>query len=232
MKLHITYITIITAMAMAIFFLLDRWNKSKQKTHEQEQILTEKQDSIRYHKNKYDQVVSEKKSADITTKEFKDYYKAETQKLKDQLGITAKDLRAYMDAKFTTIGKGNTTVVHNHYIDSTGRAQDSTSLQISDGYLALRASISDSTRMAKYLYTYSDSMTFAISVKKKWFLGNETLYGSGVFGNPNTKITHSTSVLIKDYRDKRWVVSAGVSYNPFMNQFVPAVHFGYALIKF
>lgn len=232
MKLHLTYITIITTMALAIFFLFDRWHKAVHKTEEQESILTEKKDSIRYHKNKFNQVVSEKKSADITTKEFQDFYKSETAKLKDQLGINAKNLKAYMDAKFTTIGKGNTTVVHNHYIDSTGRAQDSTSLQISDGYLALRASISDSTRIAKYLYTYSDSMTFAISVKKKWFLGKEELYGSGVFGNANTKITHSTSVLIKDYRDKRWVVSAGVSYNPFINQFQPAVHFGYALFKF
>lgn len=232
MKLHVTYITIITAMALAIFFLFDRWHKVKHTAEDLQQILIEKKDSLRYHKNKYNQVVAEKASVEISTKEFMDNYKAEAAKLKDQLNVTAKDLRAYMDAKFITVGSGNTTVIHNHYTDSTGRAQDSTSLQISDGYLALRASISDSTRRAKYIYTYSDSMTFAISVKKKWIFGSEKLYGSGVFGNPNTKITHSTSVLIKDYRDKRWVVSAGVSYNPFVNQFVPAVHFGYALIKF
>lgn len=232
MKLHIAYLSALAVFAAATFIFLNLWLKSKEHAKDLTSILIEKKDSLRYHKNKYNQVVAEKASVEISAKEFMDNYKAEETKLKDQLNVTAKDLRAYMDAKFVTVGHGNTTVIHNHYTDSTGRAQDSTSLQISDGYLALRASISDSTRRAKYIYTYSDSMTFAISVKKKWVLGSEKLYGSGVFGNPNTKITHSTSVLIKDYRDKRWVVSAGVSYNPFVNQFVPAVHFGYALIKF
>lgn len=231
MKLHLTYITIITTMALAIFFLFDRWHKAVHKTEEQQSILTEKQDSIRYHKNKFNQVVSEKKSADITTKEFQDFYKSETAKLKDQLDINAKNIKAYMDAKFVAAGHGQGTVIHNHYIDSTGRTQDSTSLSVADGHLSFHATIYDSLHL-HYKYTYSDSMTFAISVKKKWFLGKESLYGSGVFGNQNTKITHSTSVLIKDYRDKRWVVSAGVSYNPFINQFQPALHFGYALFKF
>lgn len=231
MKIHITYLTALAIFAAAAFFFLDRWIKERDHNKQVQSILTQKQDSIRYHKNKYNQVVAERQSDQITSKEFTDYYKDETQKLKDQLNVTAKDLRAYMDAKFVAVGQGPTTIIHNHYKDSTGRAHDSTSMRISDGFLALRATIYDSLH-ADYKYTYSDSMTFAISSKKKWFLGNETLYGSGVFGNPKTKITHSTSVLIKDYRDKRWVVSAGVSYNPFINQFQPAVHFGYALFKF
>ena len=84
---------------------------------------------------------------------------------------------------------------------------------------------------APYVYTYSDTLQYAFHVKKKWFLGNEQLYGSGMLSNPNAKITNSTSVLIKDYRDKRFYLGAGMSYD-INGNFVPSIQIGYSIYKF
>lgn len=218
---------------VALFFVYDRWQKTKDKNARQESVIREKSDSISYWQNKHGQVVAEKHAAEVTAQELDDFYKEEIKLIKDEFNIKQNDLKAFVKAEFAAMGEGTTTINNHYHTDSTGTITVSErTFDIADGYLSL-AAVLDSTKVS-YNYTYQDEILYAFHTKKKWVFGKEELYGSGRLTNPNAKITNSTSVLVDDYKDKRWVVSAGVSWLPLNpdQQFWPAVHVGYALLKF
>ncbi|HTJ52655.1 MAG TPA: DUF6549 family protein [Cyclobacteriaceae bacterium] len=225
------YVIIITIIAILIIaFLLHRVNVLQDDKQSLSSVVAEKNDSIHYHKTKNGQLVAEKFAAEMKAKDLEKNYPVLARQI-EQMGIELKSVKAVMQAGFTAHGSGNSYITHNHYTDSTGRSMDSTHLNVSDGYLAFRATIYDSLH-APYKYTYSDVITMTMSTKKKWLFGKERLYGSGMLGNPNAKITNSTSVLMKDYKDKRFSIGPYVGYDPIQNR--PSVGIGmqWALIKF
>lgn len=229
---HSTYILIIAALAFLTFHFYERLQSQRRNNDITKAILREKTDSISYWKNKHGQVVSEKAAAEIRTKDFEEHYQQDVKRLKEELNISTKELKAYVKAQFAAQGTGSTTIVHNHYTDSTGAQVVKPVFNIDDGYLALDAAINGN--QVDYNYTYNDDFIYAFHTKKDWFFGKEKLYGSGRLSNPNARITNATNVLINNYRDKRWVISAGVSYLPFLPESPVqlSVTFGYALIKF
>jgi hypothetical protein len=69
--------------------------------------------------------------------------------------------------------------------------------------------------------------------KKIWQIWkDEKLYATTMFSNPNAKITGTTSILVDNYRDKRWVLSVGGYVDPFNQKAGVSLNFGYALLKF
>lgn len=229
---HPTYLLIIAGLLFLSLHFYERLQSQRRNNDITKSILREKTDSVAYWKNKHGQVVSEKAAAEIRAKDFEEHYQEDVKHLKEELNISTKELKAYVKAQLAAQGTGSTTIVHNHYIDSTGAQVVKTGFNIDDGYLALDAAINGD--QVDYNYTYNDDFIYAFHTKKDWFFGKEKLYGSGQLSNPNARITNATNVLINDYRDKRWVVSAGVSYLPFLPESPVqlSVTFGYALIKF
>lgn len=231
MNLHGRYLLIIALLIGLLFFLYDRWLAASDIAHQRESIITEKNDEIEYRKTKEQRLIADKKAAEITTAELAKSYPKLAEEIKKDFDIKLKDIRAYIRSEFEARGSGNSVVTNNHYYDSLGNKIDYLDVKVSDGYLDFQARVYDSLN-APYEYLYQDTISTVVSTRKKWFLGSEHLYASSMFKNKNAKVTGMTNVLIKNHRDKRWVISAGVAYNPFDNSFYPAVHAGYALIKF
>lgn len=199
-------------------------NKSK------DSVITEQQATITYRTNKEGKLIADKQAAEARLQDFVKAYPLLAEQIKS-MGIDVKNLKAAYQAKFVVEGKGNTTIVHNHYTDSTGRKQDSTHLNVSDGYLTFHATLYDSLHTA-YKYIYQDEITVATYIKKKWFLGKKQMYSSSMLGNKNAKVTNSTDVLIKDYKDKRFSIGPYVGYDVFKNKLSGGISLQWALFKF
>jgi len=237
MKIHLTYIAIITGLVLLALFLFDRLQK---KQHEAEDLMSsaiEKDAIIKYHTNKLGQTVAEKDAAILQTKQIAQAYPKIVDDLNKQFDIKFKDMRAYISNQFSAHGEGNTTVNHYHYTDSAGVNRSYLNLKVSDGYLSFRAKVYDSLH-AHYDYDYLDTAKTVISVKKKWMFGTEKYYSTTIFSNRNSRITGTTNVLVDNIRDKRWGVFIGVSYLPFMygrpwtDQVQPTIGVGYVIKKF
>lgn len=231
MRTNITYLAIIIGLALIAIFLFDRLQNKIHEANDLKSSVIEKDAIIEYHKNKLGQTVAQKDAAILQTKQIAEAYPKIVEDLTKQFDIKLKDMRAYISNQFDAHGQGNTTVNHYHYTDSAGVSRSYLNLKVSDGYLSFRAKVYDSLN-APYTYDYMDTAKTVISAKKKWVLGDEKYYSTTIFSNKNAKITGTTNVLVDNVRDKRWVISAGVSYLPLTSQVQPTITFGYALIKF
>jgi len=227
----IIYINIIVILLIIEAIVLSTFKEKNDQLKKSESIIEEKNATIQYYITKDKRTVAEKDAAIATAEQFKNAYPALANEIIKSFDIKIKDLRAYVRNEFEAHGSGNAVTNNHYYIDSTVVRHSIWELKASDGYLDFRATVIDSLH-APYEYQYTDTITTAIAIRKKWFAGKERLYATSELRNPNAKIIGTTNVLIKDYRDKRWVISAGVSYIPFTNTFQPTVSFGYALIKF
>lgn len=194
-------------------------------------IIEEKTAEIAYRTSETGRIIAEKVAAEATAKHFAEAYPQLAEELKKEFEIKLKDVKAYVRNEIMAQGKGEGTTVNNYYTDSTGVKRLKQEISIDDNYLRLEAIILDTNRYT-YNYIYTDTITTVISAKRKWFLGNEKLFATSSLRNPNAKVTGTTNILIKDHRDKRFVLSAGAYYDPFRQNYGLGVHFGYALIKF
>lgn len=225
MKLH-TYL--LASMALVIAFLIWRLSIVSRKLDSSDSALIEKTDSIRYFNSKSGKTVAVKAAAEITKADLKEHYQdlaADLQDMKVKLNSVRAVLRAVVEAK----GEGGVTIVHDTVRLPGVVPVILDSVFISDGWLSLRGGIKD--QQFGYRYTYQDSIVMSNSAKKKWLFGKETLIGSARLSNPSARVTSMTSILIKQPRDKRFVISAGLNYNPFTNTVAPGIHCGFALIK-
>ena len=223
---------LLVGLVLCIFALIILANIAESlyhKTKSQESVISEKNDSIHYHKAKNGQIVAEKIAAEMRAKDIEKNYPEIANQVK-ALGIELKSVKAIMQTGFTAHGSGNSYITHNHY-DSAGREQNYMNLDVTDGYLTFHATVYDSTR-APYLYHYSDEITAVFHSKKKWFMGNEKLYWSGSLKNPNAKVTSSTDILIQNYRDKRWSVGPYIGYDVIRNKPSAGISLQWALFKF
>ena len=230
-KPNLTLISVLIASVLIICLLYNKNMKSQAREIKLTSIIKEKTDSIRHRKNKDGQTVSEKSAASVTPKQFEEAYADLAKELNRQFDVKIKDLRAVIKAEFEARGEGNAVTNYYNVYDSLQRdTVKAINFKVDDGYLDLDATILPSR--SPYKYVYGDTLSYGFVAKKKWLLGREQLYGFGGLRNPNAKIIAATNVLIDSYRDKRWVVSAGVSYLPLTNQVQPSVTVGYALFKF
>lgn len=228
---RILLITNIILLAVAVF-LYTQWRKESRESARKDTVISEKTDSLEYTTNKLGQAVAEKDAAVVTASELDDFYKKEITQIKEEMSINKRDIKAFIKAEFQARGEGTTTINNQYYQDSTGVTVSERTFSIADGYLTLDA-VLDSTKV-KYNYSYSDEILSVFHFDKKWLFGKETLKASSRLKNPNAKVINSTAVTVEEYKDKRFVLAAGVSWLPLNPdiQFWPTISVGYALLKF
>lgn len=212
MKIHLTYILLLLAITVAAFYFYDQSRKHQAESDRKDSIIAEKNAEIKYHVSVTGRVIAEKQAAQATTKEALEAYSEVISQIRKEFDIKTRDIKAFVQASFQAQGSGEATVVNNYYQDSTGRTVRAKKFLFDDKYLHFESELYDSLQTAFSTYTYSDSILLAFHGKKKWFLGKETLYASAMLSNPNAKVTSSTSVLIKEARDKRWSVGVSVGW--------------------
>lgn len=219
-------ISIIIAISM-IIILLGRLNAAESKSKSLAQTIQEQQAEINYRKTHEGKLIADKQAAEVRASDLAKAYPELANILTNQMDIKLKNLQSVLRAEFQVVGQGNSTVIHNHY-DSTGQYPQWT-LKAQDGYLDFEADVYDSLR-APYRYTYHDTLVYAFHFKRKWAFGNKQLYGSGMLRNQNSKITNSTAVQIKDFRDKRFGVGPYVGYGTSGASVGISVH--YSVVRF
>lgn len=228
MKL-IPYI-IIAALLFISGFLFFRLRKSSAESDRKDTIIQEKESVARHWQTESGRNAMEKQAAIASEKEFRDSYPKFVDELKQEFNVKVKDLKAYVKAEFEVRGNGQGDISNTYLIDSAGRRYKE--FNMDDKYLTFRTILFDSAIHAPYDYTYRDTLTYGFTVKKKWFLGKETLYGFGGLRNPEAKIIKSTNVLIEDFKDKRFSIGPYVGYGVMGQRLEFGVSLQYALIKF
>lgn len=230
MKTYLPYIVYLMLTLTAIYYYLEN-QKNLEIIASQDSALTELNAEVEYRTTKEGRIIAQKDAAVMASQEIAKAYPAVVEQLKKDFDVKVREMKAYMRSEFEARGSGN-SIVHNHYItDSTGRQVPAWELKASDGHLDFRATVIDSLH-APYTYTYADTITTVISIRKKWFLGDEHPQAQTMFANKNAKAIHTTNILDKGVRDKRCVISAGAAYIPFDNKVMPYVGIGYAIVKF
>lgn len=233
MKKHLEstfQILLALVVLFSIGYTIHQVRKGKAERENLESIIREKDTEIQYRVNKEGRIIAEKETAVGNYKQLAEAYPKIAESIQKDFDIKLKNLKAYMQSEFEARGSGNSQITNNYYLDSAGNKVEYFKLKASDGYLDFNADVYSPTN-APYTYSYKDSIQFAISTKKKWFLGNERLLASGKLSNPGAKITNSTSYLVESYKDKRFYLGAGMSYG-LDGRLVPSIQIGYSLIKF
>ena len=232
MKTHAIYIAGLSILLGIVVFLVLRLERANGEIDRKDSIIAEKNAEIEYKTSETGKIVAEKIAAEATAKEALEAYPEIVNQIKREFDIKTRDLKAFVQASFHAQGHGEASVVNNYYTDSTGQKIKAKQFTFKDDYLFFESTIFDDKDKADSRYTYSDSISMAFHVKRKWRLGKETLYASASLGNPNAKVTSSTSVLIKEAKDKRFFIGPMGGYDPFQGRFFLGVGVGYALFKF
>ncbi len=234
---------IVTITAVLVVMAILGWSimKTVKDKRDFESVLEEKSDSIRHWTNKYGKVVAEKNLGVMSFKNFTHNYNNIVTDLQKQLNLSKaelKHMKSVTRTVFVATNSGETKGEGKVKIDSvTGKIITSSyDFNINDGYLNLDAVQIDSS--LSWTYQYGDTLTTAGIMRRKCFICKERYYVNAYFQNPNAQVTNITNVEIRQFKDKRWVVSAGVSYNPFskhetwIDYVQPSIHIGRALFKF
>lgn len=210
---------------MLTVFLIHGISKRDSEIANLSSVVSEKNDSVSYYRNSSDRAVAEKLAAQLEANQLKKIYPEIHRSLSKDFDIRVRDLKAYMESKFTAFGSGDSEVHYHYHPDTKSTTIDVIS---SDGYLDYKGTVIDSSR-STFSYTYSDTIKQTISTRKSWVFGDEKLYGSAVLSNPNAKVTGSKSVLMTEYKDKRWGIGVGLFYS---GNVAIGVGIQYNLIKF
>lgn len=222
-------LSIIVGLLAVIVFLMISHSKLQVRFRGANSVLSEKTDSIRYWKSRSGKTVAEKPAAEISAQDFQNHYSGLAAELRD-IKVKVSSLKALLKASIEATGSGQVRIVRDTVRLPGGAVIASEELFVEDGYLDLKATINPGIGYT-YSYTYSDSILFTLSTERKWFLGKKKLIGQVRMSNPNSRSTGQTSILIRE-RQKRFSISAGVSYLPFENRFAPTVTAGYTLMRF
>lgn len=219
---------LLASMALVIAFLIWRLSVVNRKLDSSAGVLQEKEAQITYFKAQSGKIVGVKPAAEVSKADLQKHYASLSAELQD-MKVELSRLRTAVRVQFQAIGKGEAIIVRDTIRLPGLQDQATDSVFVNDGYLSLKARIGDKFR---YKYGYQDSVIVAVSGNKKWIFGNEVLQGTVKFGNPNARAINQTAVALQGARDKRFVISAGLNYNPFTNTVAPGIHCGWALIKF
>lgn len=231
MKIHLTYITVIVLLGAGLFYYFDQNRKHKEESERKDSVIDEKNAVIAYSMDREKRIIATKDAAVIAYTEIAKAYPAVMKDL-ESLNLEVKDLKAYTRSGFQARGSGNSTVVATTTHDSTtGKTVSTWELKASDGYLDFRSTVLDSLN-APYTYTYSDTIVSAFYTKRKWLLGNQKMYAASRLSNPNAKVTNTTNLMVDSFKDKRWTLGPGISYDPISNTFHPTVTLSYAVFRF
>lgn len=204
----------IALLAFGLFYFKDRAASAAQESSRKDSIIREKEGIIQYRTNENGKLIAEKAAALLTTNELKEFYDAELKEIKKEMGINAKNLKAFVKAEFQARGEGDAHVTTS--VDpETG--EEMTDFEFDDSFLSFKSRIISGETTAPSQYMYTDQLTYAFHVKRDHWWSKEQLYGSGMLSNPNAKITSATNVLVDNYKDKRWGIGVAAGYGVFVH---------------
>lgn len=245
-QLLIAMIVLILFLLLALIFTVIKVEKQDELIHQQESVIREKNATIEYHVNENGKIVAKKEAAELRAKDLEKSYPEIYKFIREEMDVNAKNLKAFVRNEFAAHGTGTGSIINNHYYDSsTNTAFDSLKYRASDGFMTfsvnLELKFTDNKityTQSPYHYEYIDTASTAIHGRKKWFLGNEKLYSTTTFANPQAKIMGTTNILVNNYKDKRWSIGLSAGYGIVKTKeevntgwFVgPTVH--YSLFKF
>lgn len=222
------HLIVISILAFALFVVYD-WGKGQQMSKESaHSIIKEKEAEITFKTTENGRIVADKEAAVASVKDILEAY-PEILKALDEMQIRQKNIRTVIQAEFRALNSGTSNIIRDTIFKEGKPVAFADSLKVNDGYLNLKGQFG---KTFDWKYSYQDSVTIALHIKKKWVFGKETLHSSFMLQNPNAKVVNSSSIQVKDFRDKRWVISAGAYYDPFRDQWGVSIHFGRALFKF
>lgn len=202
---------VIVALVLISGYLYGEWRKAEHESKRKSTVIEEKDADIQHWQTESGRQAMMKDAAIANTKEFTEAYPKLADELKREFDIKVKDLKAIVRAEFQARGQGVGNISNTYYVDSTGVRYKE--FKMDDGYLSFNTMLYDSSVNAPYKYSYTDTLTYGFTTKKKWLLAREKLYGFGGLKNPNAKITKTTNVLISDFRDKRFSVGPYAGYS-------------------
>lgn len=220
-KINLILLVFVVFLILGFGWAIERGNNFKAESDQRQSVINEKDAIITFKTNQYGKVVAEKDAAVIKANDLEKSYPEVYKMLKDEMDINAKNLKAFVRNEFAAHGTGTGTIVNNHYYDSsTNSSYDSLKFN-TDNNKYLKFNVNFELRFtdgklkysqSPYTYSYSDTVSTAISSKKKWFLGSEKLYATTTFKNPDSKIYGATNILVNNYKDKRFSIGVGAGY--------------------
>lgn len=228
-------IILVVVLVLLLTWMSIRYQRASIQATQLSSVINEKNDSIHYHKNENGKVVAQKVAAELRAKDLEKAYPEIAESIRKELGIEIRNLKAYIKNEFSARGGGTgTTVTNNYYDTATQKRVYFRDFSMDDGHLTFSTRVYDSLKTSPYRYLYQDTAQTAIASNKKFWQvwKDERLYATTMFSNPNAKINGTTSILVNNYRDKRWVLSVGGYVDPIRQQAGVSINFGYALIKF
>ena len=208
-------IIFVIALMLALAWALERGNKFKADSEQKGTVIAEKNAVIQYEINEKGKILGKKEAAELRIKDLEASYPEIYKSLKEDMNVEFKRLKAFVQNEFEARGSGTGTVTNNHYYDSaSGKNVKFRDFHMDDGYLTFDTKLFDSLATSLYKYTYRDTAKTAIHGEKKWYqvFKNEKLYATTTFGNPQSKITGTTNILVNNYRDKRFSISISIGY--------------------
>lgn len=225
---HTYYIAIIIILLIPIGYSISIIQDQQQRLHDKDTQLNEHTAEISYRKSKEGKLIADKLAAETRANDLATAYPALAQTISKEMDIKLKNLRLAMQAEFTAHGEGMSSITNNYY-DSAGTKVLRRQLQFDDGYLGFHADLTSGVSK----YDYTDTLTYAFNMCGRWW-ERKKLYGSGMLQNKQAKITGSTSVMVKEYKDKRWgigpYIGYGVGRDGLQTNF--GISIQYSLIKF
>lgn len=218
----------IAGLGLAVFMLFNHNREQAMVIASKNSIIKKQNDSLVYRKTKEGKIIADKAAAEARAKDLEASYPLLAKRL-EQMEIKFSNLKTAIQAEFRAINSGVSTVIPDT-IYREGKPVFVYPVAIDDGFLSMKGEVEPD--LFRWDYVYTDELTTALHVKKKWIFGNEHLYFSGSLRNPNAKITNSTAVRVQEFRDKRFVFTIGGYYDPLRNQYGPSINFGYKVWAF
>lgn len=176
-------------------------------------------------------LLAEKQTAVLRVKELEQSMPKLAAAITRDFDIKLKNLAGYLQTNFQARGSGQTKIVYKDTVLYKDAPQFAIIAQ--DGYLDFQADVYDSIN-APYTYTYTDTAKMAFLMKRDKWYRQKKLYGSVLFSNPKASVLNTQSILVKEYRDKRFGIGPSVSYgiSPDGMQWNVGISIHYSLIRF
>lgn len=219
------------AAAFAIALLLMNIRHRNQDKAEYQEIMQEKDDTIRYHRAQTGQLIASKLAAEADRETVEQAYAADLQKIRETFQIESKNIRSFVKAQFDARGSGTTIVRDTVFIDSTGVQISERNFVLSDGYLSMAGRFRENAGLS-YEYSYKDSLTIVSHFKKQGLFKPRRLYVDAAFQNQNNKITGLRNIQVSDYKDKRFGIGPYVGWDLANWRLAAGVSIHYSLIRF
>jgi hypothetical protein len=215
-------------VAVILFNMLSGSEMSREAAHS---IMDEQKAEIKRWQNAHGRAVAEKNAAVADVKQLKEAYPELAKVITDQMNVKLKNLETALRASINASNSGSSGIRHDTIrINSGDISGIKDSVFVNDGYLSFKGEIEPD--IFRWQYSYSDSVYFVLSTSRdKWYKPKVTT-GTVMLSNPNAQVTGMTTIKVQGDRKKRFVLSAGPSYDPFRNQVSFSIQAGVKLIDF